>query len=359
MTIMSNENQADTAMAATHAGNSKNNIVAESELQSALKGIENRLGEIQSANGWNKIKNNESATAASTGDNTNVDTTDPNKENGNDAGVENNANDEQNLVMNAETQASLNELLSQAEQSLPEHIRRIVQPVSDEEFHAHVRRNQTDQDDDGDDDIDDASMSDSSEEEESDEEVYDEDELIDHAAVVRARQLRSQVRETADRVQKLRDSATNRAISLARQEVELEVTKVGDQSTATEKFDPSEFEAKFHTALLDPTTATTKNLKLQEMEKTLQALYSALEGMDIALPESMETLQETIETIEKSIRKDAEGQIMSQTERAIISRDNEGNSSSGGGVLSQIEDTQEEKKEIPAEKRLASFLGQS
>ena len=70
---------------------------------------------------------------------------------------------------------------------------------------------------------------------------------------------------------------------------------------------------------------TARLVLLQQMEASLKVLTNSLsDTVDTALPKNLGDLRETIQNIQKSLAKKEQPLSLSQTERAIISRDNEG-----------------------------------
>lgn len=227
-------------------------------------------------------------------------------------------------------------LLQSAHVSLTSHVTRLVEPLSDEAYHQHVKRNIV-QDDDDDESVD--QVSDEEEDVISDVE-FEEEELVDQEVLQRARALRQQVREASERVGKLRASVTERAVSVAQREATL---LVGPPRVALEPFDAQA------TAQRLQSYSGEKSDKLVEMEESLKNLTTSLEEMQDKVPDTMETLQETIDTIQMHMAMEEEGtQSLSQTERAIRSRSNEGPSQS----------SQDDGANAAPEARLGFFLGQ-
>jgi cob(I)alamin adenosyltransferase len=85
-----------------------------------------------------------------------------------------------------------------------------------------------------------------------------------------------------------------------------------------------------------------KSDKLVEMTTSLRNLNSSLKEISSKVPDTMATMQETMDTIQLAL---SQGNSLSQTERAIRSRSNEGPTSTSSSAL-------------PPDARLGSFLGQ-
>ena len=263
----------------------KNNLVPESELQSAVKAMKEHLDE------W---KNQPTKTT----------------------------------TLDSDTRSVLVRLLEQAEASLTAHLVRLVETVGDREYHSLVNPqpemdlNDTDDSDDDHEDSDDE---------------FDEQELMDQEALQRARELRHQVRESAERVSLLRSRVTDRTVALGQREVALLLGPPNRDPDAP--YDP-----QFIATELSQPFQGQKNKHLLEMEHSLNRLSAALKDMDVDLPDKIESLQKTVETIQEALRQ---GTSLSQTEKAIRSRDNE-----GPAISDSVDD------DVAPEKRLASFLAQ-
>lgn len=267
----------------------RNSLVAESDLKGALKGIENCLDE------WRNI--------------------------------EKQPKDEENPI-SEETRSTLNSLLSQAKESLTNHMERLLEPISDEEYHKYLHRYDVIEEVE-------EEMDEESEDEPISDDEYDQEELLDKEVLQRARVLRQQVREASERVNKLRRSVTDRAVSVAQREAAL---LVGPPPLGENK--PYNVDAM--TEQLQQPFSGKKSEKLIEMEESLKNLMSCLKEMEVKVPDALETLQQTMDTIQLALEQ---GTSLSQTERAIRSRSNE-------GPTFTRDDT------LPPAARLGSFLGQ-
>jgi hypothetical protein len=230
-------------------------------------------------------------------------------------------------------------IFQQARESVSSSLQNLVQPISDAAYYQHVSRyNETEEQDsdfeDDDDDDDDESV-----QEEQEDFSFEEDELVDEDVLERAQVLRNQVRLASQRVDMLRTSVTNRAVSVAQREAAL---LVGEKEKDEKPLDAATIQER-----LSSTNQNTNTRQLKEMKESLENLNILLQEMKTQVPETMEMLQETIDVIHETATKQQSQQSLSQTERAIISRSNEG--------PSQI--SQQEKDTAP-DARLATFLGQ-
>ena len=269
----------------------RNSLVAKSDLKGALNGIENCLDE------WR-----------------NVEKQPKNEEN----------------PMSDETRSTLHSLLSQAKDSLTNHLERLVEPISDEEYHMYLHRNDVIEEEEEEEE----EMDEESEEEPISDDEYDPEELLDKEVLQRARVLRQQVRDASERVSQLRRSVTDRAVSVAQCEAAL---LVGPPSRENKRYDADAMAEQ-----LQQPFSGKKSEKLIEMEESLTNLTSCLKEMEMKVPDVMEALQETIDTIHLALEQ---GTSLSQTERAIRCRANE------GPTLTRDES-------LPPATRLGSFLGQ-
>lgn len=226
-------------------------------------------------------------------------------------------------------------IFQQACKSVSTCLHTLVQPVSDQAYYQHVTRNNEVEEEDSDVGEDDESV-----QEEEEDFSFEEDELVDEDVLERAQVLRNQVRLASQRVNMLRASVTNRAVSVAQREAAL---LVGHKETNDdEPFDAATIQER----LMAPTT-NKHSSQLHEMKTSLENLSILLQDMTTQVPETMEMLQETIDVIHETATQQQSQQSLSQTERAIISRSNEG--------PSQL--SQQETNKAP-DARLATFLGQ-
>ena len=222
-------------------------------------------------------------------------------------------------------------LLQECGNSLKRNIERIVQPVTDEAFHVYVKRNDDNDKDDGTKTED---AGDSYETTNEEEEEYDEEDLLDPEAVQRVKELRQKIRAQAASVQKVRQEVLEQAVTIGQRQVHLWLGKYGDSSKA---------QAEIEVAALD----TTRSRKqVDEMHESVANMVTALHEIGKEIPDKLSSLQETVAAIEKSLSRKEEG-TLSQTERAILSRDED----VAMGLMNEVSD-------ISPEKRLANFLGQ-
>jgi hypothetical protein len=232
---------------------------------------------------------------------------------------------ENKLLESCKDDDKLQPIFQKASTSLQQNLNKIVEAIPDDEYGVCTRTTnpQIDEDDDDGDEMEDDMADESSVE-------FDEDELLDSDALERARVLRQQVRDVAARVAANREATIALAVSLAQRKVNV---IVGD-STDLPPFDSKAFQAR-----LDEATTTTD----QELAQTLQGLADGLKEMEMQIPEKMETLQTTVETIQEALLVEH----VSQTELAIVSRENEGPEATTNIDLGDMD----------GEQVLAGFLG--
>lgn len=206
-----------------------------------------------------------------------------------------------------------NEFVRQAGASLKKHLDRIVQPIDDERYHELLRdESAMDEEEEETEDEEDSEI----EEEESEEEEVDEEALVDELAVERVRQLRQEVRDASVELATLAESVTDTAVALAEQEIDLVRGNIS----------------------VPPAPSVEPNAPGPVLD-SLVSLTASLEKLD--LPKASQMLEDTIGTVERSFQPEQ----LSQTERAIRSRSNEG----------RVHHSNENE---PPEQRLASFLEQ-
>jgi hypothetical protein len=309
---------------------SNNNYVAISEYRAALSGIENRLHQIQNE-GFKNHHDGSLTTTAHNDSNNNDDS----------CGIE------------------IIDLLEKAKESLTKHLARIVRPLDNQEYNAMIRIDDCDEN--GDDDLADAFLDDDFDPQENDdcedehnyEQDFDAEDLIDQDAVLRVTKLRDEVRAASQQLALYRDSVTLKALELADQQIRLVTTSTTEEATTTVTMgqqgdhhdEGQEQDREYNTE--HPTverlreefaTATSPNAEItQLLTDRLNQLTRNLNSLDLESPAQL--LQETLDTVEM-----VQQEPLSQTERAIRSRNNEGMQFSNRVVEDPVE-------------RLNNFLG--
>uniref|UniRef100_A0A7S2UE19 Uncharacterized protein n=1 Tax=Attheya septentrionalis TaxID=420275 RepID=A0A7S2UE19_9STRA len=270
--------------------------VPESDVRAALEGIENRMEQVK-----------EHFSKANKQDNT------PSKPDDKESSQ---------LLLN---------YLDQTQAALQERIKRITEPVSSEKYNSYMKNKTVDDHDDEESEtlsIDEI-QNDTPEKDTEEEEETDEEELIDLVALERVRALRTEVRQVSASIQSKKNSVIQRTIDLSNGELQIlgDTKNIAGESRelSTDGLSPKEwYERKVQTAL--DGDGNESMTKIKEMQSTLKGLLEELSQMDDQLPDKIEMLQETLETIEIHLEKHEEENQKSlpATERAIISRDNEG-----------------------------------
>jgi hypothetical protein len=199
--------------------------------------------------------------------------------------------------------------------SLVRNLTRLIHPIDDQEFQKHVDRyHPHEQEDDRDDDNNDndtndmyRQMRDDNEEEGTTEEEYEDEDLLDPQAFSQAQALREQVRQMAQRVQKLRDSVFQRAAVLHQQQ------HSGNNNNNNNM-----------TMDIRPNVTLPKESSVKtNLQTTFSSLTNLMRNAQLAaIPNKMQNFQETLQVIQKETSED---KILSQTESAILSRNNGAN----------------------------------
>lgn len=283
-----------------------NNYVAMSEYRAALTGIENRIHQIQEG-----YKNRDGGYANSNGDFHKHD-------------VDNNDNS------NADDDELYGTLLETTKESLKKHLERIVRPLDNEEYNAMLRIESEDtnvdpialdfDNDNLDQDIDANEL-----DIENTQEDFDPDELIDQDAVLRVTKLREEIRLASEQLALYRDSVTLKALQLADQQIRLTTSTTQDSTVDTimPMEEGGEQQQSFSKRTVEDlreefASATEPNAEItQLLTDRLNQLTQNLNTLDLESPAQL--LQETLDTVEL-----VQQEPLSQTERAIKSRDNEG-----------------------------------
>lgn len=235
-------------------------------------------------------------------------------------------------TVGSDSEDSRDVFLSECQTSLKDRLYKTVEPISDEDYHQRSRGTVIEE-----------QMLDEDEEEQyliAKEEAadrarkaalqqteglkatnlnidYDDHELMDQDALKRARDLREKVRNLATETRRQQDIVLQRAIQLTKREICL----------LTEDILAEQMEPLPQTRNDEMSeTNTARFFLLQQMEASLKDLTNSLsDKVDGALPENLRDLRDTIQNIQKSLqKKDQPLSQLSQTEQAIVTRDNEG-----------------------------------
>jgi len=189
----------------------------------------------------------------------------------------------------------------------------------------------------------------------ADDEDDDEEDLLDLDAVSRVLELRNQVREAAERTRTTRSKQIDRLVSFITKEVEswTEIPpKEEKESIIPEKQEGEE------QSLTDKDERLRDNRKqleyLDTMKSSLTNLSETLNKIDLELPEQLELLSDTLDTIDHSLKQKEEGVISSGTEKAILSRVGTKNN------ISRMKENEENLDKngiaLDPEQRFASFM---
>ena len=258
--------------------------------------------------------------------------------------------------------------------SLRDHIARLCRPSSDtvhEETLQKVREelrgggsgqrngrsSSADNDNDVDDDAsDDSSVWDDVDDEEGfttdddDEEEVDESDLIDQNTLRKVRELRETVRTISNRVNDKMADVTGRAVQLAEKEVE-GMRDLGGKMIAGDGEDEEEGTAAADPFSDDAELSSTNAAKIATMQSTLTSLSESVAKIETAsastdeegnggngasLPTAVSDLQSTVDTVAAALakarlrREEGDDAILSQTERAILSKPEKEGGAAGG-----------------------------
>ena len=252
--------------------------------------------------------------------------------------------------------------------SLRDHIARLCKPSSDtvhEETLQKVReelrggRSSADNDVDA---SDDSSVWDDVDDEEGfttdddDEEEVDESDLIDQNTLRKVRELRETVRTISNRVNDKMADVTGRAVQLAGKEVE-GMRDLGGKMTAGNGEGEEEGTAAADPFSDDAELSSTDAARIATMQSTLTSLSESVAKIETAsastdeegsggngasLPTAVSDLQSTVDTVAAALakarlrREEGDDAILSQTERAILSKPEKEGASGGGDADGDI-----------------------
>ena len=185
----------------------------------------------------------------------------------------------------------------------------------------------------------------------NDEEEVDESDLIDQNTLRKVRELRETVRTISNRVNDKMADVTGRAVQLAGREVE-GMRDLGGMMAAGTGEDEEE-----GTAAADPFSdgaelSSTNAAKIATMQSTLTSLSESVAKIETAstdeegnggiggsgasLPTAVSDLQSTVDTVAAALakarlrREEGDDAILSQTERAILSKPEKEGGAAGG-----------------------------
>jgi hypothetical protein len=200
-----------------------------------------------------------------------------------------------NLNNHSDDDPLVREIFESAQASLLRNLSRMVQPMNDNDYHGLIDPYHIVQEDDDDDDESVLEDSPQVEEQDDEDEEIDEEDLLDTRALQEAQELRSQVRALSKRVQQIRERVLQR------------------ESQTVENPD-----SRVH--VVGPSMVSNDDDDDDSLKSSLEQLSQLLHHSQWAkLPKQMQSLQDTIEVIQKEQQT---GRTLSQTEVAIISRNN-------------------------------------
>jgi len=154
-------------------------------------------------------------------------------------------------------------------------------------------------------------------------EEEDEEDMLDLQKVLRVRELRNQIRESAEQTRSIQSKQMARLGFFVRKEV---------QSLKTIPDEGHQQKQKQRETLIVETNEEEKDVMmkrkvdyLETMQSSITNLLQTLKTLDKKLPEQLDLLSETLATLDNSLKrkeyqKGKEGLSLSATERAILSR---------------------------------------
>ena len=290
--------------------------------------------------------------------------------------IDNFENDEERegIIERKESTDELSDSLSLLEQEILSYIdstiKNTVVAVAEEEYNRKFTKYDTpmkrdilragDEDgmslDDYDDDSNSSSSIDDSESEEEEEEEEEED-LIDKAALQRARELREQVRKKAAEIKAIKDYKIATVLQYVTSQLD-EWKRLNIDQSLNEKLGSNSDDG-------NTVKSNKTHQRLQHMKSSLSKLEYSLQSIDVELPDKLESLQQTIETIQHHLQKQTKQKSndkhLSRTERAILSRvDTNKNKSSQRSIskMEELDSIASKLNDMDAEQRFASFVTQ-
>jgi hypothetical protein len=217
-------------------------------------------------------------------------------------------------------------LFQQTKESLAKNLTRCVRPIADEEYYLIMNRNLISQDDDS---TDDSSATDNDDDDNDDmdkdvanhyekdgfcpntgqsSEEYDEVDYIDYDAVARVTQLRAEVRYVSHKLAQYRDRVTQKAMSLGDPRIRLEEELQYPEAA------PLQTQQVQESLRRAPTDEDASHAIRERFVNIIQQVTDHLKEYDLEPP--TKALQETLNTVEVS-----QMEPLSQIERTIRSRD--------------------------------------
>lgn len=231
--------------------------------------------------------------------------------------------------------------------SLRDHVARLCRPASDdvhEETLQKVREelrgvdeNAAGTDDSSVwDDIDDEEgFSTDDDDEGEEEEEVDESDLVDQNTLRKVRELRETVRATSNRVHDKMADVTERAVKLAGKEVEgmrnlggriAEEEEEGEKGLSTNANSADPFSDNVELSASNAARIATMQSTLASLSESVAKIETAPADEGVSLPAAVSDLQSTVDTVAAALakaqlrREEGDEAILSQTERAIMSK---------------------------------------
>lgn len=144
---------------------------------------------------------------------------------------------------------------------------------------------------------------------------YDEEALLDAEAVKRARELRGQLRVVAERMHNSREAVTTKVLSLAEKSNQASRLPLEEID-----FDIAKLNQRMDESSIAGASSDTPDHP-SELDMALRSLISATDEVEGQLTPALQSLSGLIDTVEQNLGGESH---LSQTERAIRSRSNEG-----------------------------------
>jgi len=235
------------------------------------------------------------------------------------------------------------QLVRDCAQSLSKRLAEVVQPVSDDAFHAYLARYKDDlmllgiTSPPGEQDANDPTTTNNTTPLNDDDNLLpqpEEEELMDQEALKRVREMRQQVRTHAAAIQARRAATLDRSVAVAERQLKLLCLK----TTTTETNNQQQ----------ENINIPLENYKVQmhDMQASLESMQTVLQEMGTAVPSKLLKFQSMLQEIEQALHQQ-QSQPLSQIEQAIYLRHRAENDNG--------QDTAELEQLEPAQ-RLANLL---
>jgi hypothetical protein len=235
------------------------------------------------------------------------------------------------------------QLYQDCDRSLTDHLERLVQPVSDEAFHAYLARYKDDWIASVEEEllVQQQQLTQTTPSVDAPDDDDDDEALMDHNALLRVQELRQQVREQAAAIVTLRNATLERSVALAERQLQLLWQKNTVKSSSSCTTDQ------------DGNLALREDYRteVQQMKEAVESMHTVLQETGTQLPTKLRRFHTTLHEIEQALQQQ-QTRPLSQIEKAIYHREQPQYT-----TTSSNDDYDLAREGEPVEQLLANLLG--